>query len=78
MTGYNLPGDTHMHTVFSTDSGASVRSMLDAAVKKGLHAVCITDHMDIDYPPRKEKNPIRRDRFRFSLIWRSISGPFVQ
>ena len=57
MTGYNLPGDTHMHTAFSTDSGASVRSMLDAAVKKGLHAVCITDHMDIDYPPQEGEEP---------------------
>ncbi len=42
--------DSHMHTEFSTDSEASVRSMLDAALARGLRAVCITDHMDLDFP----------------------------
>ena len=34
-----------MHTCFSADSEATVTSMLDAAVEKGLEGVCITDHM---------------------------------
>ena len=38
--------DAHMHTRFSEDSDASVHSMLDAAVNKGMQAVCITDHLD--------------------------------
>lgn len=45
--------DCHMHTRFSTDSEASVRGMLDAALEKGLEAVCITDHMDLDFPPQE-------------------------
>lgn len=45
--------DSHMHTEFSTDSDAPVRSMLDAAVGQGLKAVCITDHMDLDFPPQE-------------------------
>lgn len=54
--------DSHMHTEFSTDSEAPVRSMLDAAVRRGLRAVCITDHMDLDFPPQEgaefsEENP---------------------
>lgn len=48
-----IRSDCHMHTQFSTDSQASVRSMLDAAVEKGLEAVCITDHMDFDFPPQE-------------------------
>ena len=44
--------DAHMHTGFSTDSETPVRSMLDAAVERGLGAVCITDHMDLDFPPQ--------------------------
>ena len=44
--------DSHMHTEFSTDSEAPVRSMLDAAVERGLGSVCITDHMDLDFPPQ--------------------------
>ena len=39
-----------MHTRFSADSDAEVCSMLDAAVDKGLEAVCITDHIDYDFP----------------------------
>ncbi len=45
--------DSHMHTLFSTDSEAPVRSMLDAAAERGLKAVCITDHMDLDFPPQE-------------------------
>lgn len=45
--------DAHMHTDFSTDCESSVRSMLNAAVEKGLSAVCITDHMDLDFPPQE-------------------------
>lgn len=44
--------DSHMHTEFSTDSEAPVRSMLDTALERGLRAVCITDHMDLDFPPQ--------------------------
>ena len=42
--------DAHMHTRISEDSDASVHSMLDAAVNKGMQAVCITDHLDKDFP----------------------------
>ena len=54
--------DSHMHTEFSTDSEAPVRSRLDAAVERGLGSVCITDHMDLDFPPQEgeeysEENP---------------------
>lgn len=46
--------DFHMHTEFSTDSQSSVEEMLDSALKKGLDAVCITDHMDMDYPAEED------------------------
>ena len=39
-----------MHTRFSEDSDASVHSMLDAAIERGMEAVCITDHLDKDFP----------------------------
>lgn len=55
--GKMIRRDFHMHTEFSTDSGASVRSMLDEAVRKGLLAVCVTDHLDMDYPPDEELGP---------------------
>ena len=42
--------DTHMHTAFSTDSEASPESMIKASIELGLGGICITDHMDYDYP----------------------------
>lgn len=56
--------DYHMHTEFSTDSEATVKSMLDASVERGLRSVCITDHLDLDYPEDEELGP---DPFQFDL-----------
>ena len=42
--------DTHMHTHFSADSDASPESMADAAIARGLDGICMTDHLDYDYP----------------------------
>ena len=53
-----------MHTCFSADSEATVISMLDAAVEKGLEGVCITDHMDLDFP---ETPDFPANAFQFDL-----------
>lgn len=42
--------DYHTHTCFSGDSDTPVRAMLDQAVSLGLKEICITDHIDYDYP----------------------------
>lgn len=42
--------DYHTHTQFSGDSDTPVRAMLDQAVHLGLKEICITDHIDYDYP----------------------------
>lgn len=42
--------DTHMHTHFSGDSEADSSAMARAAVVKNLSGICITDHLDYDYP----------------------------
>lgn len=45
-----IVSDCHLHTEFSTDSEAPVRSMIEEALNRGLHEICITDHYDKDYP----------------------------
>ena len=45
-----IQSDCHMHTEFSTDSEAPVRSMIDGALERGLKEICLTDHYDKDYP----------------------------
>ena len=64
-----IQGEFHMHTEFSTDSDASVRSMLDASVDRGIQTVCITDHLDLDYPPDEE---LGSEPFQFDLKGRSF------
>ena len=59
-----IQGDFHMHTQFSSDSETPVRAMLDSAVEKGLKTVCITDHIDKDYP---ETPDFGKDAFLFDV-----------
>lgn len=42
--------DMHIHSHFSTDSRELTGNIVQAAAAKGLLGICITDHMDIDYP----------------------------
>lgn len=42
--------DCHMHTEFSTDSETRVEDQVEQAIRLGMDHICITDHMDMDYP----------------------------
>lgn len=41
--------DCHMHTKFSSDSVASMESMVERAIELGMTSICLTDHHDMDY-----------------------------
>lgn len=45
-----ITADFHVHTSFSSDSEERLESAVAAAVQKGLKTLCITEHMDMDYP----------------------------
>ena len=42
--------DCHMHTNFSTDSDTRMEEQVEQAIRLGMEHICITDHMDMDYP----------------------------
>lgn len=42
--------DCHMHTEFSADSGVLIEKQIEQAIRLGIPRICITDHMDMDYP----------------------------
>lgn len=42
--------DMHMHTAFSGDSTADPESMIKEAIRRQLPGICLTDHLDLDYP----------------------------
>ncbi len=45
-----LPSDFHIHTHHSGDSDAPMEKVIQSAIEKGLPSICITEHMDFDYP----------------------------
>ena len=46
--------DYHVHTSFSSDSKAPAEHMIKRAIELGFQKICITDHMDYDYPEVNE------------------------
>lgn len=45
-----ITADLHTHTSFSTDSDEPLERAAQAAFDKGVKTLCITEHMDFDYP----------------------------
>ena len=46
--------DSHVHSEFSSDSSASLDSIIQKAISLGIPKICITDHHDIDFPVNPE------------------------
>lgn len=44
--------DCHTHTCYSSDSATPVRRQIEEAIRLNLPVLCITDHMDMDYPEK--------------------------
>ena len=38
------------HSSFSGDSETPMEAMIQAGIQKGLHHMCFTEHLDLDYP----------------------------
>ena len=47
-----ITSDYHVHSNFSSDSKAPMEDLIEQAISLGLKKLCITDHMDYDYPPQ--------------------------
>lgn len=64
--------DTHLHSSFSGDSNASMESMVQAAVDKGLKEICFTEHQDFDFIYQEgEPNDlfeVNTDQYLYDLI----------
>ena len=41
--------DRHLHTSFSSDSDEPMERVAEAAVRRGMERICITDHYDMGY-----------------------------
>ena len=56
-----MNADFHMHTNFSSDSEAAPEEMIEEAIRRGLHTICITDHQDLDHPQYKSGEMFQLD-----------------
>ena len=45
-----ITADLHTHSSFSSDSSEPLINMAAAAAEKGLKTLCLTEHLDLDYP----------------------------
>lgn len=45
-----IHADFHTHSHFSSDSSETLENMISFAKKNHIQILCITDHMDLDYP----------------------------
>lgn len=51
MSGQNI-SDFHLHSSFSSDSDSPMEEMVRSGIEKGLSVMCITEHLDKDYPSK--------------------------
>ena len=45
-----IKADIHVHTSFSSDCNEPMENQIKSAISKGLTILCITEHMDFDFP----------------------------
>lgn len=45
-----ITADLHTHSYFSADSDEPTENIVRAAYERGLKTICLTEHMDMDYP----------------------------
>ncbi len=50
--------DTHLHTSYSGDSEAVPEDVVESAIEKGLCGICVTDHLDLDFPESDGFTPL--------------------
>ena len=69
--------DTHIHTSFSTDSETDMQEQILTSYKKGLEGICITDHMDYNFPESALEHPVDGIPFCFDLDYAKIKSLII-
>ena len=71
-----MKADYHLHTSFSTDSDARPEAMLEKAIQLGLENICITDHMDLDFPKEKYHMDFIYDLDEYFLLFKRLKKEY--
>ena len=49
--------DIHLHSYFSADSTEKPEAIIEQAISLSIPCICLTDHMDYDYPDLRDIDP---------------------
>lgn len=60
--------DAHNHTFFSEDCDASLDSMIESALSKGIKHYTITDHLDLDFQDKYYKFDLNHDERKAAIL----------
>lgn len=61
--------DCHIHSDFSTDSATPMEEQVKKAISLGLAGICMTDHMDYDFPKEQLDSSILCAGNPFEFNW---------
>lgn len=68
----NILSDFHLHSHFSGDCDIPTEEMIRSGVRKGLDAMCFTEHNDFDFPYTEDMKPdsfiLNVDSYLYELI----------
>lgn len=70
--------DFHVHSSFSGDSDTPMEDMLLAAIHKNLHGLCMTEHLDLDYPVSVDCPPgyFSLDLSSYRQVFEQLQGKY--
>ena len=70
--------DYHFHTDFSSDCDEPIQAVIASAKEKGLSALCVTDHYDMDFPVRPEEPDVDFPTIALTTLFlRSLSQSLI-
>ncbi|MBQ8195043.1 MAG: histidinol-phosphatase HisJ family protein [Oscillospiraceae bacterium] len=67
-----IKADQHVHSSFSSDSDELLENAVNAAIAASLDALCVTEHMDMDYPTGEfmlDADSYRAELFRLKELY---------
>ncbi len=72
-----IKADYHFHSEFSSDSNTPIREQFEAGIKKGLKIMCVTDHLDYDWPDDPEGFDFLLDLDSYFKTIDSLKNEFI-
>ena len=61
--------DCHMHSEFSTDSRTPLLKQVQKSIATGLQGICMTDHMDYEFPREQMDSALIYEGNPFEFDW---------